>query len=134
LGAKSGLATVRYGLTPPRSSPRTWRGRAYADPATRTYLAKFSLPDVGDDVSLGMTATLTLADAGASGWQSRRFGAAPGRRPRRLYRRRRRRGTLKPGEVHESNTSSPAASMRAPIVALGGSLIGAGAGRGQPPP
>src|ERR1700688_2789870 len=34
-----------------------------ADPATRTYLAKFSLPDAGDSVSLGMTATLTLSDA-----------------------------------------------------------------------
>ena len=33
-----------------------------ADPATRTYLAKFSLPDAGDNVGLGMTATLTLAD------------------------------------------------------------------------
>ncbi|MGJ4952039.1 efflux RND transporter periplasmic adaptor subunit [Bradyrhizobium sp. HKCCYLS20291] len=33
-----------------------------ADPATRTYLAKFSLPDAGDAVSLGMTATLTLSD------------------------------------------------------------------------
>src|SRR6516165_10371844 len=31
-----------------------------ADPATRTYLAKFSLPEAGDNVSLGMTATLTL--------------------------------------------------------------------------
>src|SRR5436309_7983951 len=34
-----------------------------ADPATRTYLAKFSLPEADDKVSLGMTATLTLADA-----------------------------------------------------------------------
>lgn len=34
-----------------------------ADPATRTYLAKFSLPDAGEAVSLGMTATLTLADS-----------------------------------------------------------------------
>jgi RND family efflux transporter MFP subunit len=33
-----------------------------ADPATRTYLAKFSLPDADDNVSLGMTATLALAD------------------------------------------------------------------------
>ena len=33
-----------------------------ADPATRTYLAKFSLPEAGDSVSLGMTATLTLSD------------------------------------------------------------------------
>src|SRR4030081_1984941 len=32
-----------------------------ADPATRTYLAKFSLPEADDKVSLGMTATLTLA-------------------------------------------------------------------------
>ena len=34
-----------------------------ADPATRTYLAKFSLPGADDRVSLGMTATLTLADS-----------------------------------------------------------------------
>jgi RND family efflux transporter MFP subunit len=33
-----------------------------ADPATRTYLAKFSLPGAGESVSLGMTATLTLCD------------------------------------------------------------------------
>jgi RND family efflux transporter MFP subunit len=33
-----------------------------ADPATRTYLARFSLPDAGPEVALGMTATLTLAD------------------------------------------------------------------------
>lgn len=33
-----------------------------ADPATRTFLAKFSLPDADDAVSFGMTATLTLAD------------------------------------------------------------------------
>ena len=29
-----------------------------ADPATRTYLSKFSLPEADDEVSLGMTATL----------------------------------------------------------------------------
>lgn len=33
-----------------------------ADPATRTYLAKFSMPDATDAVKLGMTATLTLTD------------------------------------------------------------------------
>src|SRR5215467_4942926 len=33
-----------------------------ADPATRTYLAKFSLPNAGVSVELGMTATLTLCD------------------------------------------------------------------------
>jgi RND family efflux transporter MFP subunit len=34
-----------------------------ADPMTRTYLAKFSVPDAGDDIQLGMTATLTLSDS-----------------------------------------------------------------------
>jgi len=34
-----------------------------ADPTTRTYLAKFSMPGAGDDVRLGMTATLFLSDA-----------------------------------------------------------------------
>ena len=34
-----------------------------ADPTTRTYLAKFSIPDAGDEVQLGMTATLILSDA-----------------------------------------------------------------------
>ena len=33
-----------------------------ADPVTRTYLAKFSIPDAGDAVQLGMTATLILSD------------------------------------------------------------------------
>lgn len=29
---------------------------------TRTYLAKFSIPDAGDEIQLGMTATLTLSE------------------------------------------------------------------------
>jgi RND family efflux transporter MFP subunit len=33
-----------------------------ADPVTRTYLARFSLPDLPETVSLGMSATLTLAE------------------------------------------------------------------------
>ena len=33
-----------------------------ADPATRTYAARFSLPQAGDDVRLGMTATLILSE------------------------------------------------------------------------
>lgn len=33
-----------------------------ADPATRTYQAKFSMPGAGDDVQLGMTATLTVSE------------------------------------------------------------------------
>ena len=34
-----------------------------ADPATRTYLAKFSMPGAGNEVQLGMTATLVLSDS-----------------------------------------------------------------------
>lgn len=35
-----------------------------ADSATRTYAARFSLPSAGDEVKLGMTATLVLTDSG----------------------------------------------------------------------
>jgi RND family efflux transporter MFP subunit len=34
-----------------------------ADPATRTYLARFTLHDAGPEVEFGMTATVTLSDA-----------------------------------------------------------------------
>jgi RND family efflux transporter MFP subunit len=37
-----------------------------ADAMTRTYLAKFSIPDADDDVQLGMTATLSLSDAASA--------------------------------------------------------------------
>jgi RND family efflux transporter MFP subunit len=62
--AKSGVATVTLWSEPDKKYAAKLREVApSADPATRTYLAKFSLPDAGDDVSLGMTATLTLADS-----------------------------------------------------------------------
>jgi RND family efflux transporter MFP subunit len=61
--AKDGVATVSLWSEPNRKYTATLREVApSADPATRTYLAKFSLPDAGESVSLGMTATLTLAD------------------------------------------------------------------------
>jgi RND family efflux transporter MFP subunit len=61
--AKSGVATVTLWSESNRKYAAKLREVApSADPATRTYLAKFSLPDAGDDVSLGMTATLTLSD------------------------------------------------------------------------
>jgi RND family efflux transporter MFP subunit len=61
--AKQGIATVALWSEPDRKYAAKLREVApSADPATRTYLAKFSLPDAGDDVSLGMTATLTLSD------------------------------------------------------------------------
>ena len=62
--AKDGVATVTLWSEPDKKYAAKLREIApSADPATRTYLAKFSLPDAGENVSLGMTATLTLADA-----------------------------------------------------------------------
>src|SRR5436853_1182905 len=61
--AKDGVATVTLWSEPNKRYAAKLREIApAADPATRTYLAKFSLPDAGENVSLGMTATLTLAD------------------------------------------------------------------------
>ena len=61
--AKDGVATVSLWSEPNKKYAARLREVApSADPATRTYLAKFSLPDAGETVSLGMTATLTLAD------------------------------------------------------------------------
>src|ERR1700716_2008768 len=61
--AKDGLAGVTLWSEPDKKYVAKLREVApSADPATRTYLAKFSLPDAGETVSLGMTATLTLAD------------------------------------------------------------------------
>jgi RND family efflux transporter MFP subunit len=61
--AKDGVATVTLWSEPNKKYAAKLREIApSADPATRTYLAKFSLPDAGEEVSLGMTATLTLAD------------------------------------------------------------------------
>jgi RND family efflux transporter MFP subunit len=61
--AKSGSASVTLWSEPNKKYVATLREISpSADPATRTYLAKFSLPDVGDNVELGMTATLTLCD------------------------------------------------------------------------
>lgn len=61
--AKDGVATVTLWSEPGKKYTARLREVApSADPATRTYLAKFSLPDADDRVSLGMTATLTLSD------------------------------------------------------------------------
>lgn len=61
--AKSGEANVTLWSEPGKRYAAKLRELApAADAATRTYLAKFSLPDAGEQVSLGMTATLTLAD------------------------------------------------------------------------
>lgn len=62
--AKDGTASVTLWSEPGKNYAAKLREIApNADPATRTYLAKFSLPDADDKVSLGMTATLTLSDS-----------------------------------------------------------------------
>src|SRR5471032_1156555 len=62
--AKDGVASVSLWSEPDKKYAAKLREIApNADPATRTYLAKFSLPGAGEQVSLGMTATLTLSDA-----------------------------------------------------------------------
>jgi len=61
--ARTGAASVTLWSDPNKKYAAHLREIApAADPATRTYLAKFSLPDADDAVSLGMTATLTLCD------------------------------------------------------------------------
>jgi len=61
--AKSGEARVSIWSVPDKLYIAKLRELApSADPATRTYLAKFSMPGVGDEVQLGMTATLILSE------------------------------------------------------------------------
>jgi RND family efflux transporter MFP subunit len=62
--AKSGEAQASIWANPDKRYTARLRELApSADPATRTYLAKFSLPEAGNEVQLGMTATLTLSDS-----------------------------------------------------------------------
>jgi RND family efflux transporter MFP subunit len=61
--AKSGEARVSIWSVPDKLYVAKLRELApSADPATRTYLAKFSMPSVGDEVQLGMTAMLILSE------------------------------------------------------------------------
>ena len=61
--AKSGEAQVSIWSNPDKRYTARLRELApSADPATRTYLAKFTLPAAGDEVQLGMTATLILSE------------------------------------------------------------------------
>src|SRR5262249_4435657 len=65
--ARSGEARVAVWSRPNKRYVAKLRELApSADPATRTYMAKFTIADADEDVALGMTATLTLSDtAGA---------------------------------------------------------------------
>jgi RND family efflux transporter MFP subunit len=61
--AKSGEARVTIWSEPDKRYVAKLRELApSADAMTRTYLAKFSMPEAGPEVQLGMTATLTLSD------------------------------------------------------------------------
>jgi len=61
--AKSGEARVSIWSKPDKHYVAKLRELApSADPTTRTYLAKFSMPDAGDEVQLGMTATVVLSN------------------------------------------------------------------------
>ncbi len=60
---RTGSASVTIWSNPDKHHAARLREFApVADPATRTYLARFSLPDIGEAAQLGMTATLTLSD------------------------------------------------------------------------
>lgn len=61
--AKSGEAQVSIWSKPDKRYAARLRELApSADQATRTYLAKFAIPDASNEVQLGMTATLILSD------------------------------------------------------------------------
>ncbi|MDJ1158792.1 efflux RND transporter periplasmic adaptor subunit [Chelatococcus sp. SYSU_G07232] len=63
--ARSGAASVTLWSKPDKRYAATLRELApAADPATRTYQARFSIPQADEAVSLGMTATLVLAGSG----------------------------------------------------------------------
>jgi len=62
--ARHDMARVSLWSAPDKTYAATLRELSpAADPATRTFLAKFTLPEAGDSALLGMTATLTLSDA-----------------------------------------------------------------------
>lgn len=61
--AEQSVARVSLWSDPDRTYAAKLRELApAADAATRTYLAKFSIPDAPDSIKLGMTATLTLSE------------------------------------------------------------------------
>jgi RND family efflux transporter MFP subunit len=65
--ARSGDARVSVWSNPGKRYVANLRELApSADTMTRTYLAKFSIPQADDDVQLGMTATLSLSDSASA--------------------------------------------------------------------
>jgi RND family efflux transporter MFP subunit len=65
--ARTGEARVTVWSSPDKRYVARLRELApSADAATRTYLAKFSIPDADDDVQLGMTATLSISESASA--------------------------------------------------------------------
>jgi len=65
--ARDSAAFVTLWTSPDRKHPAKLRELApSADPVTRTFLARFAISDAGDDMRLGMTATLTLSENGGA--------------------------------------------------------------------
>ncbi len=63
--ARDSAAFVSLWTSPDRKYAAKLRELApSADPVTRTFLGRFSISDAGDDMRLGMTATLTLSENG----------------------------------------------------------------------
>ncbi|MCC2108997.1 MAG: efflux RND transporter periplasmic adaptor subunit [Hyphomicrobiales bacterium] len=65
--ARDGAASVTLWADPHKIYRATLRELSpAADPATRTFAARFSLPDADDRVALGMSATLTISAPGSA--------------------------------------------------------------------
>ena len=65
--ARTAKAALRLWSEPDRSLAARLRELSpQADPATRTYAARFTIPDADETVAFGMTATVTLTRAGES--------------------------------------------------------------------
>ena len=66
--AKSGSATVSLWSEPGKAYSAPLRELSpSADPTTRTYVARFAIPQAGPDMQLGMTATVTIGQAVGNG-------------------------------------------------------------------
>ncbi|WP_371680643.1 efflux RND transporter periplasmic adaptor subunit [Microvirga sp. KLBC 81] len=64
---RTGVASLALWSNPDKRYQATLRELSpSADPATRTYLARFSIPAADEPVQFGMTATVTISEAAAS--------------------------------------------------------------------
>jgi RND family efflux transporter MFP subunit len=64
---RTGIASLSLWSDPDRRYQAVLREFSpSADPVTRTYLARFSVPSAGDSVQFGMTATLTVDETAAT--------------------------------------------------------------------